>query len=125
MHNIEGSGPSSKYWIKLSTGQLVIQWTTPMILCTSCLRAIQTKNEKKGLLSSVTFQVIFHAVQFICCDLQMIYDQSFCYLCVGAGNLCLHFLWLITHLFSIQLYLHNVLDQYFLSKNFLLIFFRS
>jgi hypothetical protein len=43
--------------------------------------------KKKGLLSSATFQVNFHAVQFICCDLQMIYDQSFCYLCVGAGNL--------------------------------------
>ena len=23
-------------------------------------------------------------------NLQMIYDQSLCYLCVGAGNLCLH-----------------------------------
>jgi hypothetical protein len=32
---------------------------------------------KKGLLSSATFQIIFQAVQFICCDLQMIYDQSF------------------------------------------------
>jgi hypothetical protein len=31
---------------------------------------------KKALLSSATFQVIFHTVQFICCDLQMIYDQS-------------------------------------------------
>jgi hypothetical protein len=37
-----------------------------------------------------SFQVIFQAVQFICCDLQIIYDQSFCYLCVGAGHLCLH-----------------------------------
>jgi len=35
----------------------------------------------------VTFKVIFHAFQFICFDLQMIYDQSFCYLCVGAGIL--------------------------------------
>jgi hypothetical protein len=41
----------------------------------------------KGLLSLATFQLIFHTVQLICCDLQMIYDQSFCYLCVGAGNL--------------------------------------
>jgi hypothetical protein len=69
---------------------------TPIILCTSCvLKAIQTKNKKikkKGLLSSATFQVIFQAVQFICCDLQIIYDydQSFCYLCVGAENLCLN-----------------------------------
>jgi hypothetical protein len=43
--------------------------------------------KKKGLPSSATFKVIFRAVQFICCDLQIIYDQSFCYLCVGAGNL--------------------------------------
>jgi len=46
--------------------------------------------KKGGLLSSATFQVIFQAVQFICCDLQMIYDQSLCYLCDGAGNLCIH-----------------------------------
>jgi thiosulfate reductase cytochrome b subunit len=32
----------------------------------------------------------FKSVKFICYNLQMIYDQSFCYLCVGAGNLCLH-----------------------------------
>jgi hypothetical protein len=56
-----------------------------------CLKAIQTKNKRKGLLNSATFQIIFRAVQFICCDLQMIYDQSFCNLCVGAGNLCLVF----------------------------------
>jgi hypothetical protein len=43
------------------------------------------KLKKKGLLSSAIFQVIFQAVQFICCDLQMIYDQSFCYLCVGTS----------------------------------------
>ena len=39
------------------------------LFCTSSLKAIQTKNEKKGLLSSATFQVIFHTVQFICYDL--------------------------------------------------------
>ena len=61
-----------------------------MIFCTSSLKAIQTKIEKKGLLSSATFQVIFHAFQLICYDLQMICDQTFCHLCVGAGNLCLH-----------------------------------
>jgi hypothetical protein len=97
------------HWIRLSTGQLLIQWTatqwiklvvqkqrqwlasyplnkilssgqsSSMILCTSCLKAIQTKNFKKGLLSSATLLVIFHSVQFICWDLQMIYVQSFCY----------------------------------------------
>jgi hypothetical protein len=50
-------------WI--STGKIFVQWTTPIILCTSCvLKAIQTKNKKikkKGLLSSATFQVIFQA----------------------------------------------------------------
>jgi hypothetical protein len=50
----------------------------------------ELKKKKKGLLNSATFQVIFQAVQFICCDLQIIYDQSFSYLCVGAGNLCLY-----------------------------------
>ena len=69
-----------------------------MIFCTSGLKAIQTKKKKrrkKGLLSLATFQVIFHTVQLICCDLQMIYVQSFCYLRVGAGNLyhmVIHFL---------------------------------
>jgi hypothetical protein len=107
------------HWIRLSTGQLLIQWTAsqwlklvdqkqrqwldsypldnilscgqlPWFFCTSSSKAIQAKNLKKGLLRSATFQVIFHTVQFICYDLQMIYDQSSCYLCVGAGNLCLH-----------------------------------
>jgi hypothetical protein len=41
--------------------------------------------EKKGLLTSATFQVILHAFQFICCDLQMIYDQSFCYNQLSTG----------------------------------------
>ena len=75
---------------QLSNGYNFVQWSTPMILCTICIKAIQTKNKRKGLLNSATFQVIFHAIQFICCDLQMIYDPSFCYLCVRAGNLCLH-----------------------------------
>jgi len=60
-----------------------------MILCTSC-QINPDQKYKKGLLSSAIFHVIFDAVQFICCHLQMIYDQSFYYLCVVAGNLCLH-----------------------------------
>ena len=78
---------------QISTGYNFVQWTTPIILCTSCVKAIgpkKRKKKKKGLLSSATFQVIFQGAQFICSDLQMTYDQSFCYLCVGAGNLCLH-----------------------------------
>jgi hypothetical protein len=88
------TGPScSKYWIRLSTVQLLIQWTA-----SQWLKLVDQKQRqwldnshdffalpllqqsrpkiKKGLLSSATFQVIFHTVQFICCDLQMIYDQS-------------------------------------------------
>jgi hypothetical protein len=58
---------------------------------------MDTRQKKGGgLLSSATFQVIFQAVQFICCDLQIIYDQSFCYLCVRVGNLCLHMI-VMTH----------------------------
>jgi hypothetical protein len=102
----------SKYWINLSTGQpsgqpaigehwmfkskdngwLAIHWIQfcPVDYSHDSLhflsKAIQIKN-KKGLLSSAIFKVIFHTVQFICCDLQMIYDQSLCYLCVRAGNL--------------------------------------
>jgi hypothetical protein len=71
-------------------GWLAIQWITFCPVNNSCVKAIETKNLKKGLLISATFQVIFQAIQCICCDLQIIYDQSFCYLCVGAGNLCLH-----------------------------------
>jgi hypothetical protein len=83
------------HWIRLSTGQLLIQWTAsqwlklvdqkqrqwldsypldnilscgqlPWFFCTSSSKAIQAKNLKKGLLRSATFQVIFHTVQFIC-----------------------------------------------------------
>ena len=73
-------------WIKLvvqkqwqwlasySLDKILFQWTAPMILCTFCLWENETKN-KKGPLCSATFQVIFHAVKFIC--------------------------WIITHLFSI------------------------
>jgi hypothetical protein len=44
-------------------------------MCTSYQKAIETKN-KKGQLSSATFKVIFQgAIQFICCDLEMIYAQ--------------------------------------------------
>ena len=104
------------HWIRLSTGQLLIQWTARQwiklvvqkqrldihwikfcpvdnyhnSLHFQCKSNPDQKLKKKGLLSSAIFQVIFQAVQFICYDLQMIYDQSFCYLCVGAGNICLH-----------------------------------
>ena len=103
-------GPScSKYWIKLSTGQLLIQWRASQwitlvvqkqrqwlarfpldkilsmdnshnsfhFLCKSRQSRPKINKINKGLLSSATFQIIFQAVQFICCDLQMIYDQSF------------------------------------------------
>ena len=96
----------SKYWIKLSTGQLLIQWRASQwitlvvqkqrqwlarfpldtilsmdnshnsfhFLCKSRQSRPKINKIKKG---SATFQSIFQAVQFICCDLQMIYDQSF------------------------------------------------
>ena len=51
---------------------------------------------KKGLLSSATFQVIFHTVYY---DQQMIYDQWFCYFCVVAGNLCLVYFFLLSSYF--------------------------
>jgi hypothetical protein len=139
------------HWIRLSTGQLLIQWTASQwiqldfhngwlaIHWIKCCpvdnshdylhflsKAFHTKHLKE--MSAKLFFTQFN----ICCDLPMIYDQSFCYLCIGAGNLCLHIvfpshmeifflldkLWLITHLFSIDIYLHNVLDQVFLSETF-------
>ena len=87
------SGPGcSKYWIKLSTGQILIQYTASQwikLVVPTC-KSNPDQKKRGGLLSSAKFQVIFQAVQFICCDLQMIYDQSLCYLCDGAGNLCIH-----------------------------------
>jgi hypothetical protein len=92
------------------------------LFCTSSLKAIQTKNEKNksAKFSDISsyfshFKLFFTQFNLFVTILQMIYDQSFCYLCVGAGNLCLHGicsshmvikflldkLWLITHLFSI------------------------
>jgi hypothetical protein len=82
-----------------------------MILSTSCLKAIQTKSKIKGLLSSATFQVIFHAVQYLSCYLQMSYDQSFCNLCVGAGNLCLHRFFFSSHM-VIQFLLRQIVNNH-------------
>jgi len=60
------------------------------------------------MLSSATFQVNVHAVRFICCDLQMMYDQSFCYLCVVAGNACLHIIFVKSYAHGNQSFVRKI-----------------
>ena len=125
------------HWKSLSTGQLLIQWTASqwITLIVQKQRLWLTSYPLDNILSSVQLPWFFALTVYkqtrpkikkfsdisswcssiYLCDMQMIYDQSFCCLCVRSENLCLHWMyfksygnhfllremWIITHLFSI------------------------